>query len=547
MDALIADLKKEFKGDMSFDADALEKYSRDASLFKVTPQLILFPKDTADVQLIVKYVSSEHAKGNPVFLAARAAGTDMSGGPLSASVVVEFTKYFNNVTEVGADYAVTQPGVYYRDFDKKTLEKGMILPSYPASRELCTVGGMTANNSGGEKNLLYGKTENYVMELHVVLRDGTECVFNELTLAQLEEKKKLQTLEGDVYRKMYDLIVNNYDIITKAKPQVSKNSSGYYLWDVYNKEKGTFDLTKLIVGSQGTLCLITQIKFKLVRPHTHSRMLVVFLKDMKRLGDLTNHILQFKPESLESYDDHTFKFAVKLFPLMLKKLKGNLFTLAFQFIPEFWAVLTGGIPKLVLMAEFTSDSDEDAYSRALKAQESLKEFDVRTKVTTSKAAGEKYWTIRRESFSMLRSHVKNLRTAPFIDDFVVKPEFLPDFLPQLYNILDQYKITYTIAGHVGDGNFHIIPLMDLKKAESITAINELMKKVNDLVISFHGSITGEHNDGIVRTPYIEHMFGPEMYDLFKKTKDVFDPDRIFNPGKKVDGTWEYAMSHLDVI
>ncbi len=276
-------------------------------------------------------------------------------------------------------------------------------------------------------------------------------------------------------------------------------------------------------------------------------MLVVFLKDMHGLGDLTNHILAFKPESLESYDDHTFKLAVKLFPEMIKRLKGNLITLMFKFLPEFWAILTGGIPKLVLMAEFTSDTDEEAETQARLAQQSLEEFHVETKVTHSTEEGKKYWVIRRESFNMLRHHIKNLRTAPFIDDFVVKPESLPEFLPKLYALLDQHPdITYTIAGHVGDGNFHIIPLMDMKKPESKQTINELMEKVNSLVIEYHGSITGEHNDGIVRTPYVERMFGPEMYNLFKQTKHIFDPDNIFNPGKKVDGTWEYAMKHLDI-
>ncbi len=148
---------------------------------------------------------------------------------------------------------------------------------------------------------------------------------------------------------------------------------------------------------------------------------------------------------------------------------------------------------------------------------------------------------------MLRHHVKTLRTAPFIDDFVVPPQCLPEFLPKLYSILDGYHITYTVAGHVGDGNFHIIPLMDLKKAESIKAINELMVKVNALVIEYKGSITGEHNDGIVRTPYVEHMYGSEVYKLFEETKKIFDPENIFNPGKKVGGDWNYAISHLDIV
>ena len=275
-------------------------------------------------------------------------------------------------------------------------------------------------------------------------------------------------------------------------------------------------------------------------------MLVVFLKNMDHLGDLTNHILAFKPESVESYDDHTFRLAAKFFPAMVKQLKGNIITLAIRFIPEMWAVLTGGIPKLIVMAEFTADTDEAALEQAKKAEASLKFYNLKTKVSTSAGEVQKYWTIRRESFNLLRHHVKNLRTAPFIDDFVVKPEFLPEFLPKLYSILDEYKITYTVQGHVGNGNFHIIPLMDIRAPHTVQILDELMTRVNELIFSYKGSMTGEHNDGIVRTPYVEKMFGTKMYELFKQTKNIFDPENIFNPDKKVNGTWEFAMKHLDI-
>jgi FAD/FMN-containing dehydrogenase len=546
MQQLVEKLRKSpFKGDIGIDQATLTKYSRDASLFKIMPTMVVFPRDQHDLQILINFVHEERAQGNQYYLTARSAGTDMTGGPLGTSIIVEFPKYFNHIKEVGIGYAVTQPGVYYRDFDKETQKKGQIMPSYPASRELCTVGGMVSNNSGGEKTLMFGKTVDYVNSLKVVLRDGNEYVFKALNMDELAEKKKQDNVEGEIYRNMFDLIDRNYDTVMRAKPHVSKNSAGYYLWQIYNKEKGIFDLSKVITGSQGTLGLLTEINFRLVKPKTHSRLVIVFLKDMHGLGDITNHLLQFKPESLESYDDHTFKLAAKFFIPMLKKLKGNMLTLAFKFLPEFWAILTGGVPKLVLMAEFTADSDEAAHAQAVRAQASLKEINIESKITESDADVQKYWTIRRESFSLLRQHVKSLRTAPFIDDFVVEPEFLPEFLPKLYTILDSYDITYTIAGHVGNGNFHIIPLMDLTKPESVQIINELMDKVNKLVFQYKGSITGEHNDGIVRTPFIKDMFGEEVYKLFEQTKKIFDPDNIFNPGKKVAGDWDYALKHLD--
>ena len=553
----VEELRSKLSGDVETSDDALTAASHDASLFEVRPQAVAYPRDVQDVKRLVNYAVTHDG----VTLTARAAGTDMSGGPLTESVVVSFTKYFNHIKEVGEGYAVTEPGVYYRDFDKATLAKGgQIMPSYPASRELCTVGGIVSNNSGGEKTLTYGKTERYVRRLKVVCADGNEYEFKPLDKAGLDEKMRLTTFEGDLYCKMFELIDSNYDTIKAARPIVSKNSCGYYLWNVYDKaaqlsgaaQPGVFDLTKMIVGSQGTLGFVTEIEFGLVRPKKYSHLLVVFLKDLEQLGETATHILQYKPESFESYDDQTIKVAFKFLPELMKQMKGNLLTLGLEFLPEMMAVLEGGLPKLVLMAEFTSDDDQEALERALEARISLASFHEKTKVTRTERDEKKYWTIRRESFNMLRKHVHGVRTAPFIDDFVVPPATLPKFLPRLYKLLEPYKkdLTYTIAGHVGDGNFHIIPLMNLNDSRAHGIIRDLSVKVYELVHEFNGSITGEHNDGIIRTPFIKMQYGEKVSKLFEEAKKIWDPKGIFNPGKKVPagpgqaGTLEYAFDHL---
>ena len=543
---LAEEIKKFFKGEIQEDSATLDTYSRDASLFEVEPSLVVCPQDLGDLKNLVRFAAEKKARGENISLTARSGGTDMTGGPLTESIVVDMQKHFNRILELGDGYVVVQPGMFYRDFEKETLKKGWLLPSYPASREICTVGGMVSNNSGGEKTLSYGKTEQYVEELKMVLRDGNEYVFKALTLAELEQKKQQQDLEGEIYRKISDLIIQNESEIKAAKPQVSKNSSGYYLWNVWDKEKGIFDLPKMLVGSQGTFGIVTEIKFRLIKPKTHSKLLLIFLKDLKILGEVANHVLQFKPESFESYDDHTFKVAIKIFPELVKFFKGNLLTLAIKFLPEFWMILSGGVPKLIMLAEFTADSDQEALEKAKEAQISLKEFNLPTKLIQTQKEAQKYWVIRRESFNMLRHHIKGLRTAPFIDDIIVRPEKLPEFLPQLNQILDQYKhLIYTIAGHVGDGNFHIIPLMDMTKPESEKIIAEISDKVYKLVLEFKGSITAEHNDGLIRSPYIPAMFGQNIYQLFIQTKQIFDPDNIFNPGKKVGAILAYTLNHLD--
>ncbi len=533
-----------FRGDVLDDDATLTRLSKDTSLFTVRPSLALAPRDAEDVASVVRYVAKKKAEGVNLSITARSAGTDMTGGPLTEGIVMEFTTHMQELREIGEDHAVVEPGMYYRDFEKATLARGLLMPSYTASKELCAVGGMVANNSGGEKTLTYGKTENYVRGLKVVLADGSQAHFKKITLAELEEKKKLQTLEGDIYRRMHTLCETHYEQLQKAKPNVTKNSAGYFLWNVLDKEAGTFDITRLIVGSQGTLALVTEIDFALIRPHTHTRLVVVFLNEMQTLAGVIGKLLTFKPESLESYDDHTFRFAMKLFPMIIKRMKGSAITLGLRFWPEFKAVITGGVPKLILLAEFTGDSDAEATSKANAALAQMKQDGYNARLTKNERDAEKYWIMRRESFNLLRQQMKDVRTAPFIDDFAVHPADLPKFLPELYAILDEYNLTYTVAGHMGDANFHIIPLMDLTHIGTETIIRELSDKVYKLVLSYKGTITAEHNDGLIRSSYLEMMYGSEIYALFGETKRIFDAQNIFNPGKKVNADRDYAFAHI---
>jgi len=269
-------------------------------------------------------------------------------------------------------------------------------------------------------------------------------------------------------------------------------------------------------------------------------MLVVFLSDLNILPDIVHKILPLNPESFESYDDQTFKLAVKFLPEMLSQMGWvKAARLGVSFLPEAEMVLTGGVPKLILMAEFAEDTIEAADAKALAAKEALAGLPVQTKIEKNEQESEKYWIVRRESFTLLRKNLHGMYASPFIDDIVVPPDCYPQFLPELHALLEEYKnnFIYTVAGHIGNGNFHIIPLMDLSKPESKRTVLELAPKVYALVIKYGGTTTGEHNDGIIRTPYLSLVFGEKMVALFAETKKIFDPQNIFNPGKKVGGTF----------
>lgn len=536
---LLSELKKVFKGDIDVTETTLQTFSRDASLFEVKPTVVLFPKNSKDVQNVVKWVSQNKSSHPELSITARSAGTDMSGGPLGQSIVMDFTRYMNKIGKIGKDSGVVEPGCFYRDFDRETRKKGLIMPAYTASREICAVGGMVANNSGGEKSIKYGKVENHVKKLKVVFSDGIEYEVKPMTLAELEAKITQDDFEGSLYKKLFDLIQQNYDQIVSAKPDVSKNSSGYYLWNVYDKEKQTFDLCRLIVGSQGTLGIVTEITFDLVPIPKYSNLLVVFLPSLEHVSELITRILPYKPESLETYDDKAMILAVRFFFDFFKQLGfWGALRLGFQFIPETFMILSGGVPKLILMIEFTGQSKQEVKDKLVDVRNHLKDFHFKMHITKNTGEAEKYWDIRHESFNLLRKHTHGKRSSPFVDDVVVKPEYLPKFLPRVTKILDSYNLDYMVQGHLGNGNFHLIPLMNLASPFSADKILEISKKIYDVVKEFRGSNSAEHNDGIVRTPFLLEQFGPQVYSLFCETKHIFDPKNIFNPNKKVGGTFD---------
>ena len=563
-------LKTLLHGDIDLSSDTLDRYSRDASIFCVRPEVVVYPKDAEDIKHLVKWVRDNKSKYPHLSITVRAAGTCMSGGSLNDSIIIDTTRYMNALGRVRrvAPYqivplfpkshpvtvtgeAVCMPGLFYRDFESIVSREGLMLPCYTASKSINAIGGMVGNNSAGELTLRYGKTEDYVSELKIVLQDGYEYTVRPLTRRELYTKIAQTDFEGTLYKTIYDMMGEHRMLVDAAKPRVSKNSAGYNIWNVMRTDPQTgeeiFDLSQLIIGSQGTLGIVTEVTLRLVEIPKTSKLLVVFLHDLTHLGQLVDEILPFQPISIESYDDKTFKLALKFFKDFVKA-KGifGMIRFGLSFIPEFWMLITGGVPKLILLVECAGDTENETTASCQKIQNAITHFGFKTRITKNEAEARKYWDMRRDSFALLRKHVAGLHTAPFIDDIIVPPETLPEFLPKLNALLEVYpNITYTIAGHAGNGNFHIIPLMDFNDPKTKEIILTLSDKVYDLVIRYNGSITAEHNDGIIRTPYLSKMFSPEIISLFSQIKDTFDPQILFNPGKKVGGTREAIVEYME--
>lgn len=534
------DLQSIMRGQILDDAETLEKYSKDASIFQILPKLIIFPRDSKDICAVVQFVN-DNPKDN-LSITVRSAGTDMTGGAIGESIILDVGKHLNRLIQVKEDSTVCEPGMLYKDFEAETLKQNLILPTYPASREICTVGGMVVNNAGGELELTYGPINKYLKSMKVIIADGNEYIFKALKKDELDKKIAQKNFEGKLYSNIYQLIMENEKSIQEAKPKTSKNSTGYNLWEVWDGQN--FDLSKLIIGSQGTLGIVTEVEFKLIKPKQHQVLLVIFLPDTQELDKLIAKILEFKPEAFECFDDQTLKLALD----HAWDISAN-----FKHTNRLFAYLDlisgrkAPRPKLILLANFTSDDKNEAINKASSAKDILNQFNLKAEIKKEQKEQEKYWLIRHKSFGLLMRYVdKKMKASSFIDDIIVKPADLPQFLPRLNKIIEQYgdKMVYTLSGHIGDGNFHIIPLMDLSREDVRAAIPALMEKVFNLVFEYKGSMSAEHNDGLIRGPYLPKMYGQDIYQLFKKVKEIFDPKNIFNPNKKTDATMKYSLDHM---
>ncbi len=544
IDKLKTEIEQKIKGEVSVDKDVLDFHSRDTSIFKQKPSLVVFPHSSKDIEILIEIVNKYKDEMNNLSITARSGGTCMSGGTITDSIALDM-KHFNRIKQFSEDNlsAIVEPGLYYRDFEKETDKHNLVYPAYPASKNICAFGGIVSNNSGGEKSLNYGKTQNFVDELDMILSDGKEYSFKELGEEELNKKMEQKDFEGDIYRKTFKLLNDNNDLIKKSKPNVSKNSSGYNIWDVINKEKKTFNLSQIFIGAQGTLGIMSEAKIRLIEKKKYEGMLVVFMDSFDNLPQIINDVLKYKPESFESFDNYTFKLALKFFFAFSKLLGSNILKMPFEFLPEFLLVLRNGMPKLILLVEFNENDKSIIEKNIQSLKKDLSSYkNIYMREAKNERDVDKYFAIRRESFNLLRQRIKNLKSAPFIDDIIVRPENLPEFLPKIYEILDSEKLLYTVAGHMGDGNFHIIPLMDLRKKEERDKIFRIADKVYSLVLSYKGVITAEHNDGLIRSPYLEQEYGVEIYNIFKEIKNILDPRNIFNPNKKIGVTKEFSNS-----
>lgn len=262
------------------------------------------------------------------------------------------------------------------------------------------------------------------------------------------------------------------------------------------------------------------------------------------LGHIIPAVMKHNPATFEGFDDITFNLGVKYFSTFKKQLGMKEWLRQQTWLLRSVARFKGHLPNIVLMIEFEGETKAEVYKKIGKLHDDLKRYKLKMDIEDDEQASAPFWQIRRASLALLRNRVKDKYASPFIDDMTVQPKYLPEFLPKVRRVVRKYDLPATLAGHFGDGNFHIIPLMDIENPKDQAKLEPVMRELIPIVLSYGGTMAGEHNDGMVRGPWLPAIFGDEMYQIFKHVKEIFDPQYIFNPHKKTDASWDYSMDHI---
>jgi len=526
MKRILDRITESIAGDLTTEDNYLDYYSTDGSVFALKPTAVCFPKDAVDVQNIVRIIHEEAKQGRYLPITPRGKGTDQGGGPLGTGLILDFTRYMNHILEIGDDFVRVQPGVRYGHLQNELKKRGKYLPPYPASIEICTIGGAVANNSAGEKTVKYGATRDYVKKLHVVLANGELLKTDRLTRRQLGILKRRDGFTSEVYEKTQALIDKNKELLKENQLKVTKNSSGYALWEI--EKYGMFDLAQLFTGSQGTLGLVTEIVLKTVDAPQPSNvtLAVSHYKDLQTAGQAIHELNKLKPSALEIVDSNLLKLVLKQNPQLLKGLLPN------------------ELPAIILLTEF-DDSTSFETKRNLSAASRIFDtfaFDWVMKDKPEEQA--RLWKLRRSAAAVMWTIPGTKKALPIIEDGVVPPNKIVTFFEQAYEIFKKYDLDIAVWGHAGDANLHMQPFMDLGKVDDREKVFKVTDEFYAMVVALGGATSAEHNDGLMRSPYLRMLYGKEICKLFDQVKDIFDPMNILNPHKKTGVDFNFVKKHL---
>jgi FAD/FMN-containing dehydrogenase len=516
--------------------DARRYFATDGSILQLAPALIAYPRTENDVRKTARFSWQLAERGRVIPITPRGAGTDQTGAALGEGILLVFPAHMNRILELDtkANTVTVEPGINYGKLQQTLHTHGRFLPPYPAALEYSTIGGAIANNVSGEKSVKYGSTRAYVKSLRVVLANGEVIETGRIGKRELSKKLGLATFEGEVYRSIDTMLEEQHELVGRLERGVINDNAGYNLLDVKRRD-GSFDLTPLIAGSQGTLGIITEAVLN-TEPYNPQTTLIMARFDS--LEQTQNAILELRalpelPSVIELVDGHVLQQVHQLNPNQLKE------------------IITPPFPAITLLVEFDGN-DRKLKKLTRRTEKIFEKYAAGFQIATEPDQQQGFWKVR-QSVASLIGHNEGLVRAVPLTDAAVPPDRLREYLDGVYGLLGAMNIQPAIWGHAGEGNLLLQPRLNLGQVGDRQKAFRFLDEYHKLVISLGGTISAGSGDGRLKTPYLEAMYGSELYALLQKVKNIFDPYGTLNPGVKFGSSLDdvkalvrpdYSLDHL---
>ena len=507
-------------GDLLVDPLSRTAYSTAACIYQIQPLAVVVPKHAADVVAAVRAAAD---LGVPV--TARGAGSGLCGQALGRGIVLDFTKYMTRIdVHPDARTVRVQPGAVTGCVNEALAPHGLMLGPDPSSEPFCTIGGNLGNNASGARGIRYGSMKDYVLWLDVVLADGSRVRLEPLadTDPRLAAAEARDDLHGRITAGTRRLVATHARLIDERRPHTGKNSAGYNLFEV--ARDGLLDLTRLVVGSEGTLAVVVDAGLRAVHRPAERASVLLWFDGLEKAGEAVHSVLELRPSACEIME--------RCF-LDIVRSEG---CVPAKYLPK--------EADTVLLVEQISDSRPD--NEAFIADVKRRIVDELGLAFGSVDAcdpdeQERLWLVRKQAVQILQRLPGPKRIQPFVEDVTVPPDRLVEYIHGLRAIFDRHDVQAAVYGHAGDSNLHARPILDTRVPDDLERMRAIADEVAHLTVGLGGTISCEHGDGLTRSPYLRLQFGP-LYDVMRDVKRLWDPDGILNPGKVV--TDEPAI-HLD--
>ncbi len=511
---LINELNQRLAGEVRFDNVSKMLYRTDASIYEMEPLGLVVPKNIADV---VQTVELAHRHQVPIL--PRGGGTSLAGQSVGAAIHLDLSKYMNRVLELNQEekWVRVQPGVVLDELNAYLKPYGLLFGPDVATSSRANIGGMIGNNSCGAHSIMYGKTIDHVLELKVVLADGSQTVLGPVSEDEYEKKAAQNNLEGEIYRAVRRLANENTDEIKKRFPKVMRRVSGYNL-DAFVGAETVFDLSKIAVGSEGTLCAVVEAKLNLEDLPAHTALVACHFEDLIEAMKANIVALETGPAAIELTDK-----------ILLDQTKGSIEHVRRRHFLQ-------GDPQALLFVEYYGASQAELGEKMDLLEDRLRQAGLGyAYVRAEDAAAQKnMWDLRKAGLGLLMGLKGDAKPTSGVEDTCVPAEHLPQYVERVQALMAECGVRAVYYAHCSVGVLHIRPILDLKKREGIETLRLLEDRMSDMVLEYGGAMSAEHGDGLARSEWILKMFGPQMVEAFGQVKRAFDPQSIMNPGKIVD-------------